>query len=177
VNAGLPLLERARAAAEAVEDPELVDVTIGDLGLVRDVRQEGSTVIVELTPTYTACPAFEVIRDDVLEALNVAGIEYAAVVRRLSPPWSSDWVTERGRAALQASGVAAPRERASGPIGVQILRAPVHARSESAECPVCGSDRTEVTSWYGSSACKSLCHCLACDETFESFKTVEESRL
>jgi len=109
VNAGVPLLERARAAAEAVQDPELVDVTIGDLGLVRDVRQEGSSVIVELTPTYTACPAFEVIRDDVLEALSGAGIEYATVVRRLSPPWSSDWVTERGRAALQASGVAAPR--------------------------------------------------------------------
>lgn len=177
MNGGVPLLERARAAAEAVEDPELVDVTIGDLGLVRDVRYEGSTVVVELTPTYTACPAFEVIHDDVLKALTVAGIESAAVVRRLSPPWSSDWVTERGRAALRASGVAAPRGRASGPIAVQILRAPAHARAESAECPVCGSDRTEITSWYGSSACKSLCHCLACDETFESFKTVEESRL
>lgn len=167
-----PELEAARSAVEAVEDPELVDVTIGDLGIVRDVRREGTAIVVDLTPTYTACPAFEVIRSDVEAALRISGFDRTVVRRRLSPAWSSDWMTARGRQALRAGGVAPPAERAAGTIDLPTPS--LRPQTQSTTCPQCGSRETEIVSWHGSSACKSLCRCRACAETFESFKTVKE---
>jgi ring-1,2-phenylacetyl-CoA epoxidase subunit PaaD len=167
-----PLLAVARSAVEAVEDPELVDVTIGDLGIVRDVRLEGSTVVVELTPTYTACPAFDVISEDVQTALRAAGFDHQVVRRRLSPPWTSDWMNDRGRRALLDGGIAPPAERAVGPIDLPTPT--LRPRTQDSPCPQCGSPETEIVSWHGSSACKSLCRCRSCSETFESFKTVKE---
>lgn len=167
-----PLVERARTAVENVEDPELVDVTIGDLGIVRDVRREGTEVVVDLTPTYTACPAFDAIREAVETALHTAGVEHAVVRRRLSPAWTSDWMTERGRRALHAGGIAPPAVRADGPVNLPLPT--IRPRTHDTPCPQCRSTETEIVSWHGSSACKSLCRCRSCAETFESFKTVQE---
>lgn len=160
--------DRARAAVESVEDPELVDVTIGDLGVVRDVRIERGTVHVEVTPTYTACPAWELICDDIRTSLSFAGFDEVEIVRRLSPPWNSDMMTDRGRLRLARSGIAPPQARHD--TSVLIPMTEIGHRPPS--CVACGSTAVEIVSWFGSSACKSLSRCTTCAETFESFKTL-----
>lgn len=145
-----------------VEDPELPHVTIGDLGIVRDVTVEGSRVHVVLTPTYTGCPATEQIKDDVEAALAAAGYE-ADVVFTLSPPWTTDWITPVGRQKLLAVGIAPPSR--AGDDHVTSLDLPV-------ACPRCASRRTRRTSDFGSTACKAAFVCEACREPFEHVKAL-----
>jgi len=132
-----------------VADPELPYVTIGDLGIVRDVQVEGSCVTVVLTPTYTGCPATEQIADDVAAAVRALG--YEPVVRTvLSPAWSTDWITDRGRARLREAGIAPPGELVA--------------------CPRCGSQLARRVSEFSGTACKALYACQSCREPFERFK-------
>jgi ring-1,2-phenylacetyl-CoA epoxidase subunit PaaD len=153
----------ARAAAAAVLDPEVPVLTIEDLGVLRDVNvDERGGVVVTITPTYSGCPAMDAIRHDVEDAVRSAGFEHVEVRTVLSPAWSTDWMTESGREALAAFGIAPPpaARPAGGPVLVQL----------SVRCPQCGSARTREASRFGSTACKSMWVCEDCREPFDHFK-------
>jgi ring-1,2-phenylacetyl-CoA epoxidase subunit PaaD len=155
-------VDAVRALVEAVEDPELPHVTIGDLGMVRAVTVHGDRATVVLTPTYTGCPATEQIRADVADALARAGLG-ASISMTLTPPWTTDWITPAGRRKLATAGIAPPP--AAGADHVATLDLPV-------ACPRCGSRRTRRLSAFGATACKSPHVCDACREPFESFKAL-----
>jgi len=158
-------LEQARAAAAGVLDPEVPVLTIADLGVLRDVEVDGHAVTVTVTPTYSGCPAMEVIERDVEAAVRDAGFEQVVVRRVLSPPWTTDWMSDEGRRKLEDYGVAPPTTRAasgSGPVPVAL----------SVRCPQCGSPDTHELSRFGSTACKSLWRCNACREPFDHFKAL-----
>jgi ring-1,2-phenylacetyl-CoA epoxidase subunit PaaD len=147
-----------------VPDPELPPVSITDLGIVRDVRIDGDTVVVALTPTYAGCPATEAIAADVERVLHDRGIERVRIERQLSPPWTTDWITARGRERLHAEGMAPPNTvgLAHGPV--------VLNRFEGVRCPRCGSSATAEISHFGSTPCKALYRCTACSEPFDYVK-------
>jgi ring-1,2-phenylacetyl-CoA epoxidase subunit PaaD len=152
------------AAARAVPDPEIPVLTLGDLGVVRDLRVAGDGAVeVDLTPTYTGCPATEVIAADVRTALHRAGADRVRVRTVLSPPWTTDWMSESGRSKLREYGIAPPgRAAATSPVRLTL----------SARCPRCGSTDTREVSRFGSTPCKSLWTCRSCAEPFDSFKAM-----
>jgi len=154
-------LARARAAAAAVTDPEIPVLTIEDLGVLRDVRLDGDRVEVLITPTYTGCPAMNLIALEVEIALAKAGFPGSRVRTVLSPAWTTDWLTPAGRDALRAYGIAPPEQPAG--------RRGLFGEPQPA-CPRCGATSTEQISPFGSTACKSLHRCLACREPFDAFK-------
>ena len=148
-------LERARALAATVTDPELPMLTLVDLGVLGEVAvDETGTVVVALTPTYSGCPAMATMRDDLVRTLGEAGLR-ARVRVVLDPPWSSDRITPAGRAALAAAGISPP--------------APVRRR---VTCPRCGSADTGLTSEFGSTACRALYRCGTCLEPFDHVKEI-----
>ena len=153
-----------------VTDPELPMVTLAELGIVREVRETPDGVEVAITPTYSGCPAMEAIRDDIVSALRDAGFGRAAVRTQLSPAWTTDWISESGKAKLAAAGIsppgAAPR-RASGPVPLVL-----GLRGESIACPRCGCAETERISAFGATACRELRRCPACREPFEHLKEI-----
>ena len=154
------LRARAWAAAAAVCDPEIPVLSIADLGVLRDVRVDGATVEVEITPTYSGCPAMSMIQFEVEAALHAAGIE-ARVVTTLSPAWTTDWMTDDGRRKLLEYGIAPPPPAST--------RRALFGQSSIA-CPRCGSDNTEQLAEFGSTSCKALWRCRACREPFDFFK-------
>jgi ring-1,2-phenylacetyl-CoA epoxidase subunit PaaD len=161
----------ARTVAEAVVDPELPVLTLADLGVLRDVRTEpDGTVVVEITPTYSGCPAMGVMRADLVHALHSAGFERVDVRTVLAPAWSTDWITDEGRRKLAQAGIAPPGAapaREAGPV-------PLHlgpSRREAA-CPLCGSPDTEELSEFGATACTALRRCRRCREPFEHVKEI-----
>jgi ring-1,2-phenylacetyl-CoA epoxidase subunit PaaD len=154
--------------AAGVTDPELPLLTLADLGVLRDVRIDGGTVVVEITPTYTGCPAMGVMRADLLHALHRAGHEHVEVRTVLSPPWSTDRITPEGRRKLAAGGIAPPGTapvRSPGPVPLQL-----GPSRRTAACPRCGSADTEETSEFGPTACTALRRCRSCREPFEHLK-------
>jgi ring-1,2-phenylacetyl-CoA epoxidase subunit PaaD len=152
-------LERARAVAGAVVDPELPMIGIGDLGVLRDVRPgRDEELVVVLTPTYTGCPAMGAIETDVRAALSAAGFDPITICTQIVPPWSTDDISPAGREALRSAGVAPP-----SPVRTRIV--PLTVR-----CPACGSPDTEELSRFGSTACTSLWRCRACAEPFSRVK-------
>lgn len=154
--------EALDAIIREIDDPELPHVTIGDLGIVRSVAVDGVTATVVLTPTYTGCPATEQIRDDVASAVRHAG--YDADVRfAISPAWTTDWITERGRERLLAAGITPPPPVAEP--GTTFVEPPV-------ACPRCSSRHTRLISQFGGTACKASYVCKACTEPFELFKAL-----
>jgi ring-1,2-phenylacetyl-CoA epoxidase subunit PaaD len=154
------LRERALAALETVTDPEIPVLTIADLGVLRDVSVHGDVVDVTITPTYSGCPAMNMIMLDIETALARANIN-ARVHTRLSPAWTTDWLSDSARDKLAAFGIAPPTHAAS-------RRALFGA--EHPVCPRCSSADTELISEFGSTACKSLHRCRACREPFDAFK-------
>jgi ring-1,2-phenylacetyl-CoA epoxidase subunit PaaD len=154
------------AAARTVPDPELPVLTLGDLGIIRDLRvAEDGAVEVDLTPTYTGCPALAVIADDVQAALNRAGAGQVRVRTVLAPAWTTDWMSETGRRKLREYGIAPPgpaTRPAAGPVTLAF----------SARCPRCGSLDTREVSHFGSTPCKALWTCRSCAEPFDSFKAI-----
>jgi len=164
------LRERAYAVARTVTDPEMPMLTLEDLGVLRavDVAGEGE-VVVAITPTYSGCPAMATMRDDLVHRLTDAGFEDVRIKVELSPAWSSDWITERGRQALAGAGLSAPgpAPRRDGPIALDLspTRRAVH-------CPRCGSASVELTSEFGATACKALYRCTDCLEPFEHVKEI-----
>jgi ring-1,2-phenylacetyl-CoA epoxidase subunit PaaD len=150
-----------RIAGE-VADPEIPVLSIADLGVLRDARVTGSGAVeVDITPTYSGCPAMNMIALNVETALAEAGVD-ARVKLVLSPAWTTDWMTEAGREKLRAYGIAPPAPKAS--------RRALFGMDEEIACPRCGSTATEKLSEFGSTACKSLWRCTACREPFDHFK-------
>jgi ring-1,2-phenylacetyl-CoA epoxidase subunit PaaD len=160
-----------RAVAETVTDPELPTLTLADLGVLRDVRTErDGRVVVEITPTYSGCPAMGVMRADLLHALHEAGFPDVDVRTVLSPAWSTDWISEDGRRKLAAGGIAPPGKapvRTTGPVPLQL-----GPSRRTAVCPLCGSPDTEELSEFSSTACKALRRCRSCREPFEHVKEI-----
>ena len=146
-----------------VPDPEIPVLSIMDLGIVRDVEcDEG--VVVSLSPTYSGCPATEVIEASVVAALEDRGVIDVSIKRVLSPPWTTDWISDAGRQKLKRYGIAPP-ERGSG------KRALLQGQRQIA-CPRCESENTEQVSEFGSTACKAAYRCTECLEPFEYFKCI-----
>ena len=158
------------AAARSVPDPELPVLTLGDLGVIRDLRLAADgTVEVDLTPTYTGCPATAVIAGDVRDALRRAGAGQVRVRTVLAPAWTTDWMSDEGREALRRFGIAPP-----GAVGAGESRGPVLVgiSRHVVTCPHCGSTDTTEISHFGSTACKALRRCNACLEPFDEFKAI-----
>ena len=147
---------RIRQVLAGVADPEIPVVTVLDLGIVRDIDPDGSSVAI--TPTYSGCPATAVIEADIGAALAAAGLGEVRLITRLDPPWTTDWITAEGRAKLLAYGIAPPPASAR-----------LHGEAPPA-CPRCGSPATQEVSRFGSTPCKALWRCLACAEPFDRFK-------
>ena len=150
------------AVLAGVPDPEIPVVTVVDLGILRGVRvrPDGGREVV-LTPTYTGCPATLAIEASVRSGLDAAGFRDVTVVTELSPPWSTDWITDAGREKLRAYGIAPPEKDSA--LNSLKPEAP-------AQCPQCGSCRTHEVSRFGSTPCKALWRCEACAEPFDRFK-------
>ncbi|GGW53490.1 putative phenylacetic acid degradation protein PaaD/phenylacetate-CoA oxygenase, PaaJ subunit [Streptomyces lucensis JCM 4490] len=159
--------------AGSVPDPELPVLTLKELGVVRAVRVGGpDTAEVDLTPTYTGCPAIEAMTLDIERVLRAHGVREVSVRTVLAPAWSTDDITPEGRRKLQEFGIAPPRVREdSGPVPLALGPTRTHeAQSEPVRCPHCGSADTELLSRFSSTACKALRRCLACREPFDHFK-------
>ncbi|TXG01929.1 1,2-phenylacetyl-CoA epoxidase subunit PaaD [Massilia arenae] len=151
-----------------VADPEIPVISVVDLGIVRAVRLEGETCLVTITPTYSGCPAMQVISESVSEALRAHGIEDVRIESRLSPAWTTDWMSAAGKAALKGYGIAPPVQQA---IDISGLHAGIRRRAApDVACPHCGSPHTQLTSEFGSTPCKALYKCLDCREPFDYFK-------
>lgn len=165
----------ARQVLAGVPDPEVPAISVQELGIVRDVLVQGELLEIVLTPTYSGCPATEVIERSVLEAIDAAGLGPAVVRMRRSPAWTTDWISAAGHRKLREYGIAPPMavDAAQGHGGAAPLRfTPAAQVGASPECPRCGSPGTERLSSFGSTACKALYRCLACREPFEYFKPI-----
>jgi ring-1,2-phenylacetyl-CoA epoxidase subunit PaaD len=163
-----PTPARARDLACSVTDPEMPMLTLEDLGVLRSVALEGDRVVVTITPTYSGCPAMATMRDDLVHRLADEGFD-AEVRVSLSPAWSSDWITDRGRRALVEHGLSAPgaAPRRDGPVALNLM--PIR---RDVACPRCGSAEVELTSEFGPTACKALYRCASCLEPFEHVKEI-----
>jgi ring-1,2-phenylacetyl-CoA epoxidase subunit PaaD len=153
-----------------VTDPEIPVISIVDLGIVRKVEWEGPVCKVTITPTYSGCPAMQVISESVHDALKAKGIGTVEIVSQLSPAWTTDWMSETGKEALKNYGIAPPAHTV---IDISGLHSGVKRRAAPAltiACPNCGSAHTELTSQFGSTPCKALYKCLDCREPFDYFK-------
>lgn len=142
---------------EGVADPEIPVLSVTDLGIVRDVRwnDDESELVVTITPTYSGCPAMDVIASEIRAALAQRGVERVKLETKLSPPWTTDWMKDEAKEKLRAYGIAPPR---------------LVSIAEPVRCPQCGSGQTQMLSRFGSTPCKALYKCLACLEPFDVFK-------
>ncbi|MGL4438188.1 MAG: 1,2-phenylacetyl-CoA epoxidase subunit PaaD [Bosea sp. (in: a-proteobacteria)] len=163
-----PRLAAAYAAAASVCDPEVPVLTIADLGVLREVRMAGDSVEVIITPTYSGCPAMDMITVHVDLALEQAGFDKRKVTLSLSPAWTTDWMSEAGKAKLRDYGIAPPVGQASELAG----RRGALFGIDEVPCPHCGSANTTRISEFGSTACKALWRCKACAEPFDYFKCI-----
>ena len=168
--AASPRVEQAWRVLHEVLDPEVPAISVTDLGIVRDVIERGDALEVVVTPTYSGCPATEVIEQSISEAIDAAGLGPARVTQRRAPAWTTDWITPQGREKLRAYGIAPPGSCASEATGENVSSIRLMARN--VDCPRCGSKQTERLSAFGSTACKSLYRCIACREPFEHFKPI-----
>jgi ring-1,2-phenylacetyl-CoA epoxidase subunit PaaD len=167
VDAERPSVEQLWAWLGELEDPEIPVISIVDLGIVRDVSWQGGACVVTLTPTYSGCPATEVIAQSVLEHLHQRGVADVQLLTRLAPAWTTDWMTDEGKRKLLAYGIAPP----IGLAREQTVRvADIGKPPPRAACPQCGSTRTVLTSAFGSTPCKSMYRCESCSEPFDHFK-------
>ena len=162
----MPQVRKAWAAAASVCDPEIPQLTIADLGVLRDVTIENDEVEAIITPTYSGCPAMNMIAFEVDLALEKAGFNKRRVTSVLSPAWTSDWMSDEGREKLRAIGIAPPVGKAGSAgrgalFGIEIVA-----------CPLCASEQTSRVSEFGSTACKALWRCNACREPFDYFKCI-----
>lgn len=146
--------EEVRGWLNEIADPEIPVLSIVDLGIVRDVCWRGEELVVTVTPTYCGCPAVDVIVNDIRDSLRRHGLDRVKIETRLSPAWTTDWLTEEAKSRLRNYGIAPPQRLVA-------LAIP---------CPHCGSMETELVSRFGSTPCKALHKCRACLEPFDAFK-------
>lgn len=156
-----------RAVGEVL-DPEVPVLSVVDLGIVRDVREEGGTVVVDVTPTYSGCPAMQVIERDIIDALTRAGAAEVRVNTVYQPVWTTDWISADARERLRAYGIAPPSGVA--PASTELVA--LQRRADVVSCPRCASRRTELRSEFGSTACKAIYYCPDCAEPFEYLKAI-----
>jgi ring-1,2-phenylacetyl-CoA epoxidase subunit PaaD len=156
--------ERVWESLEAIADPEIPVISIVDLGVVRDVTVDGNDVRIEFTPTFLGCPALEVMRDQMAEAVHELGAEPDVQVI-LDDSWSTDRITPAGRRKLRESGFAPPVPRNGEPQLVQL-------KSRAFRCPYCGSRDTRLENIFGPTPCRSIRYCADCRQPFEQFKTI-----
>ena len=159
---------------ESVPDPEIPVVSIVELGIVRDLEWDEAdpgTLVVRVTPTYSGCPATELIATGIRDALTSAGVARVKLEIQLAPAWTTDWIAPQARMKLREYGIAPPAAGAAttARIDVATLRAP-RRTSVVVACPRCGSERTQVLSQFGSTACKAQYRCNTCREPFDYFK-------
>lgn len=151
----------------SIKDPELPVVNIVELGIVRDIVVDGDSVQVDVTPTYSGCPAMQVIEQDIVQALEGDGFRNVKVHYVFSPPWTTDWLSENAKAKLREYGIAPPMAVAmSGVDDLVTLR----RNRKTIDCPYCGSANTEERSEFGSTACKAIHFCNSCHQPFDYFK-------
>jgi ring-1,2-phenylacetyl-CoA epoxidase subunit PaaD len=160
-------IEKAWSVLETLTDPEIPVITLRELGILRDIREDSEGVEVIITPTYSGCPAMGQIEDDVNIALENAGIS-GRVTTQLSPAWTTDWITQEAKEKLRAYGIAPPHTTQPSEQIVHLMRKP--STPNPVVCPHCGSSNTTVVSQFGSTSCKALYKCLACREPFDYFK-------
>ncbi|MFT4715363.1 MAG: ring-1,2-phenylacetyl-CoA epoxidase subunit PaaD [Paracoccaceae bacterium] len=155
MHATLPSIEQVWGWLDAIPDPEIPVITLVDLGIIRDVEWQDETLVITVTPTYSGCPATSIINLDIETAIRDKNVRNLRLERQLSPAWTTDWMSQKGRAALEEYGIAPPQP-AGGP----------------ARCPQCQSVNLERTSQFGSTPCKSLWRCKDCLEPFDYFKCI-----
>ena len=147
-----------------VTDPEVPVLSITDLGIVRDVKMENDQLEVVITPTYSGCPAMDMITVNIRIALLSHGFNNVKITTVLSPAWTTDWMSEEGKQKLKAYGIAPPNPKQ------QVCRDDLFASNEAIQCPHCNSYHTHRVSEFGSTACKALFQCDSCKEPFDYFK-------
>ena len=150
---------------ETVSDPEIPVLSIMEMGVVRSAKLINGIVEVEITPTYSGCPAMDVIGDDIIKAFKNQGFE-AKVKLILSPAWTTDWITPKGRMALEKYGIASP-------LNEEADKEALLGNKKIVKCPQCGSLNTKLISQFGSTACKALFKCEDCLEPFDYFKCLK----
>jgi ring-1,2-phenylacetyl-CoA epoxidase subunit PaaD len=159
--------ERAWDVLSRVPDPEIPVISVTELGIVRDVRACDDAIEVVVTPTYSGCPATEVIARSIEQALQDAGAQAVRIEQRLSPAWTTDWITPAARQKLNAYGIAPPHSTVEP---AEQAERPIVFTPRAVACPRCASLDTERLSQFGATACKALYRCRACREPFEYFK-------
>lgn len=157
-------MEKVWELISEVPDPEIPVLTLTDLGIVKDVEINGAEVQVTITPTYIGCPAMQVFEDDIVAKLKEGGFDEVSVKTRLTPAWTTDWMTEEGKRKLKEYGIAPPEGSADKSI--------LSGQERFVECPHCGSKQTKLVSQFGSTPCKSLHQCEDCKEPFDYFKCI-----
>jgi ring-1,2-phenylacetyl-CoA epoxidase subunit PaaD len=145
------------AFLENIKDPEVPVLSIIDLGIVRDIKWNDDELEIIITSTYTGCPAMDMIAADIRSELTTLGFKKIKITQSLSPPWTTDWMSESGKRKLQEYGIAPPDKRFTIP-------------KDGIECPLCHSNNTRLISEFGSTACKALYQCNDCKEPFDYFK-------
>jgi len=150
---------------KTVSDPEIPVLSIVDMGVVRTAKMNNDVVEVQITPTYSGCPAMDVIGDDIISAFNQNGFK-AKVELVLSPAWTTDWITAEGRKALEKYGIASP-------LSADADKEALLGNKKLVKCPQCGSLNTKLVSQFGSTACKALFQCDDCLEPFDYFKCLK----
>jgi ring-1,2-phenylacetyl-CoA epoxidase subunit PaaD len=154
-----------------VEDPEIPVLSVLDLGIVRDVRWSGEAdapvCVVTITPTYSGCPATEVIAQSIRDTLKAQGLTRVHLQTQIAPAWTTDWLSDDGRRKLREYGIAPPTEQA---ISISAIGRGARPVAKAVACPRCNSEHTQQTSPFGSTPCKALYRCLDCLEPFDSFK-------
>jgi ring-1,2-phenylacetyl-CoA epoxidase subunit PaaD len=160
----VPVLKTDSAAwyelLEDVCDPEIPVLTLMDLGVLRDISVSQNRIKISITPTYAGCPAMEMMRADIESTLAKAGYQNVQVEQRLSPAWTTDWMSDAGRKKLLAYGIAPPVSTSCG------------KKTGNIECPQCSSQNVKIISEFGSTACKALYQCQDCREPFDYFKCI-----
>jgi len=154
---------------DQITDPEIPVISIVDLGIVRDVRSDDNEIEIFITPTYSGCPAMDVISMNIRIELLQKGLSNIKITQQLSPAWTTDWMTENGKAQLKAYGIAPPQSRSDGPPSDRISKL-LFNDDVMVECPQCHSKNTILLSQFGSTACKALYQCQDCKEPFDYFK-------
>ncbi|MEZ4747434.1 MAG: 1,2-phenylacetyl-CoA epoxidase subunit PaaD [Calditrichia bacterium] len=148
---------------DQIPDPEVPVISIVELGVVRNVHLQDSHVDIEITPTYSGCPALKMMEESILHDLSKNGVSDVRIKTVLFPPWTTDWMSDETKEKLREYGIAPPEKNS---------KSPIHQLRESIDCPFCGSNQTRLQSAFGSTACKALYFCDGCCQPFEHFKCI-----
>lgn len=167
-----PDIDQVREWLSQIPDPEIPVISLTDLGIIRDVEWQGDTLVVTVTPTYSGCPATAIINLDIETALRGHGIENLRLERRLSPPWTTDWLSAEGREKLRVYGIAPPIDGTAADGAVAGRIAGMLGNNLTVACPRCNSASTEKISQFGSTPCKASYRCKDCLEPFDYFKCI-----